>query len=479
MRAFWIALPVFVVSAANGALAAEPALLTAWHGVVAHSPEFAAARARREAGAAAREAARALWMPTLGAQGGVGYQSFDSVTTGAQFSAPGFGTSNGADFRSNINGGTATQWSLLAEQPLFDNGRKADSDGARARARIAEAQFRQAEQSLMVKTAEALASVVETGARFRAVQRQRQSAIRAREFAHERFQAGDLPVTEWREAQAQADQLAVQELDAQRAYAIANEAYANLTGLAPPDGPVDVDAPPTMAVPATAADSGADVAPTAPSPVEDWLRRARTSSPVLAAQREQQTLAEAETRRFSPLQGVKVSLVGEYSRQSITGSGDYGDAGYTQRIAGVGLQVTVPIFSGGMRAAQRHAADASLRAADADVEAVGRQVELQVRAAWLTAGTARARLAATLRAQQSAETRLDATRVGHDAGDRTMLDLLAAEGAALQARAEAIGARCDGLLATLRLAAAAGTLDEPALATAAAGEFTCGDPAAP
>lgn len=445
-------------------------LAEAWQGVVDHSPEYAAAVARRDAGQASRQAARALWLPTLAGQAGLSVRSYQSETTGAQFSAPGFGTSNDVDFRTSVNGGNDHQWSLVAQQPIFDASRVADSQAAQARARMAEAQFRQAEQSLMLRTAESLASAVESAARLRAAQRQRDSAMRARDTARARFEAGDLPVTEWREAQAQADALAVAELDAQQANAIANEAYANLTGLAPPSLPSDAAAPP--AGPGGDPDAGATT-PASLAPVDDWLRRAQEQSPLLSLQQEQRAVAEAEVRRWARADGFQLSLVGQVGYDSLSGSGEYGQAGSNQRVATVGLQFTLPLFTGGMRSAQRHAADATLRAASADLDAAQQQVGLQVQSAWIAAGNARARLKAMQRAEASATSRLEATRIGQESGDRTVLDLLDAEGAALQAQAGTVGARCDGLLATLRLAAAAGMLDGATLRTADSGTFNC------
>jgi outer membrane protein len=473
MRASSLRNALLLAALAVAGQAGAVTLAEAWQGVVDHSPEYAAAAARRDAGLASRQAARALWLPTLAGQAGLALRSYQSETTGAQFSAPGFGTSNDVDFRTSVNGGNDHQWSLVAQQPIFDASRVADSQAARARARMAEAQFRQAQQALMLRTAEALAAVVESGARLRAAERQRQSAMRARDSAHARFDSGDLPVTEWREAQAQADALAVAELDAQQANAIANEAFANLTGLAPPALPSNAAA----SVTGPTGDPGE--APSAPGtlgPVEDWLRRAREQSPLLSLQQEQRAVAEAEVRRWAHADGFQLNLVGQVGYDSLSGSGDYGPAGSNQRVAAVGLQFTVPLFTGGMRSAQRHAADASLRAASADLDATQQQVALQVQSAWIAAGNARARLVAMQRAEASANSRLEATRIGQESGDRTMLDLLGAEGAALQAQAGTVSARCDGLLATLRLAAAAGMLDEPTLRMADTGAFDCTGP---
>lgn len=60
--------------------------------------------------------------------------------------------------------------------------------------------------------------------------------------------------------------------------------------------------------------------------------------------------------------------------------------------------------------------------------------------------------------------RLDATRVGRQVGDRTTLDLLNAENDAAAAELALLRARVSLLLDRLRLAALAGRLDEAQLA---------------
>jgi outer membrane protein len=451
------------------AMAASPALLVAWRGVVSHSPEYAAAVAHRDAGLEGRAQARALWLPSLSAQGSAARRSFETSTSGARFAAPGFGTSDGVDFRTSIVGGAARQWAFVLQQPIVDAARVADAEGFTARARAANAQYRIAMQELMLRTAEALAAVTESGLQLHAAQLQRDSAERERDAARQRYEAGDLPVTDWREAQAQCDLLRVHELDVQQAFAVANEAYASFTGLAPP--PVGV-VPPMAESAAQAAGDGSDRA--SPGELDAWLRRAQSNSPVLELGRSQLDSSEAERRRWSRSDGIQLSLVGQFGRETLSGHGDYGESGMTQRLATLGVQATLPLFTGGMRAAQRRAAEAGARAARAELLAAQDQVQLQTRSAWLAAGNARARLRALQLASESAALRLDATRIGHESGERTLQELLSAEAADAQSRAAAAAARCDGLVAQLRLAAAAGALDEQALGESAAGDYACG-----
>jgi outer membrane protein len=152
-------------------------------------------------------------------------------------------------------------------------------------------------------------------------------------------------------------------------------------------------------------------------------------------------------------------VVAQAGRESLQGDGDFGAANVTGRQASVALQASVPLFTGGMRSAQRREARALERRALAEIDAATQQVEQQARAAWLGAGTAAARVQALQRLQVSAGTRLDATRLGVENGGRTTLELLGAEGDFLRTVAEQRRAQTRWLLAGLELAAVAGELD--------------------
>ncbi|HEX7637385.1 MAG TPA: TolC family protein, partial [Burkholderiaceae bacterium] len=66
-------------------------------------------------------------------------------------------------------------------------------------------------------------------------------------------------------------------------------------------------------------------------------------------------------------------------------------------------------------------------------------------------------------ALEASRARLDATRVGLEAGDRTTLDLLDAENDAAAADLALMAARIRLMTRRLQLSALAGELDEPAL----------------
>jgi outer membrane protein len=428
------------VAAAAGGLT----ITDAWRAALTHDPKFAAAQAERDVGLARKSEGNALWGPTLSATGSVGRTDLDSRTQGAFFSAPGFGSTNGVDFHTNVDGGTATHWALIAEQPLFDSARLADSAAQKGAAQMAEAQFRAARQELMLRSAKAYFDVLNARVQLQTLVQLRAAAEKARLETQARYDAGDLPVTDLREAQANADTIDVQELDARSAVTLSEAAFTDLTGLDATDFAELTDAA-TAQMPA-------------PDPLDSWMQRAVRGSPQLAIQQQVVTTATAQVGRYDALTSPHVSLIAQIGQDSSHGNGDFGSADITGRQAMIGLQATIPLYTGGMRSAQRHEAKAQEHQAEAQLDGADQQVRQQTRTAWLSLTTAAARVQALERLRVSAASRRDATRLGAQIGGRTALELLGAEADYQRAGAEFQRAQSDWLLAGLQLKALAGEL---------------------
>ena len=418
----------------------------AWHAAQLHDPVLAAAHAQRDAGRARGAEGRALWLPTLSALGSAGHDSLDSRTQGAFFAAPGFGSTSGVDFRTSVTGGTATRWALTAEQPLFDAGRLAESRAQKYSSLMAEKQYQAAEQDLMMRSTRAYFDVLNARAQMQSLMRLRTAAERARAEALARYEAGDIPVTDMREAQANADAIDVQALDARSAVTLSEAAFTDLTGL---------DAEPLGEL----AESMTTELP-AFGPLDAWLQRAQTGSPRLAIQQLAVNTATAQANRYDALNSPRVSLVAAVGQDSLHGDGDFGSSRIDGRKAGVGIQVSMPLFTGGMRTAQRHEAKALQWESEAQLDGAGLQVRQQARAAWLAVGTAGARVQALRRLRASTLSRRDATQLGAEIGGRSVLELLNAEADYQRSGADLHRAQSDWLLAALQLKAIAGELKE-------------------
>jgi outer membrane protein len=260
-----------------------------------------------------------------------------------------------------------------------------------------------------------------------------------------RYDAGDLPVTDLREAQANADTIDVQELDARSAVTLSEAAFSDLTGLDATDFAELTDAA-TTEMPA-------------PDPLDSWTQRAVRSSPQLAIQQLAVTTATAQVDRYNALTAPRVSLIAQIGQDSLHGNGDFGAADITGRQAMIGLQATIPLYTGGMRSAQRHEATALEHQAEAEFDSADQQVRQQTRTAWLSLTTAAARVQALQRLRVSAASRRDATGLGAQIGDRTALELLGAEADYQRAGADFQRAQSDWFFAGLQLKAIAGELN--------------------
>jgi len=435
-------------------LSSAGTLPQAWQAARQHDPDMAVAQAARQTGDARRQQARALWNPTVGASASAGLMGADNRMGGASFSAPGFGQVDGATFRSAVDAGAGYRWSVGARLPLYSPERTAQSRQLELAGDAGDLLWAATEQQLMLKTAERYHAVALAAAHLHLLQQQQVSVDKALVEAQDRFKLGDQPITDTHEARARAEALRAQVLAAEVDLQTARRALADSTGWS--DAQLDDIAPPETA-PATVAND-----------LDTWLARARTQNPqlrqlTLAVANAQQELAKAERGA-----GTTVDLVAQAGRDHLSGSGPgTGTLGSsamsgTQYMAGV--QINLPLYTGGQRAARALELAGQLQQAQAELDRAGQQVAQHTRALWLRLQAAQARGTALLAARDASQARLDATRLGRQVGHRTTLELLNAESDASAAELALTQWRSAVALDRLRLQQLAGALDEATLA---------------
>jgi outer membrane protein len=435
------------------ALVVSPAgaidLLQSWQEAQRHDPEIIAAHAAFEAGHARRAQAKALWRPSVVLDAGAGRMTSDTAMTGAQFAAPGFGRSSGVEFETSIHNGSLERYTLTAKQPLINRERLAQSRQLDFAAELADAEWQNARQALILRVTERYFDVLLAAETVRMLQQQQTAVERALTEARDRFQIGDAPVTDTHEAAARADTVRAQVLAAEMDLQVKQIAFADLTGMAPQE--LATLRPDTELVPRSL------------PPLETWLANAAQRNPQLLVQAKNQASAREEAAKHSALGAPTLDLVAQLGHDRLHGSGDFGNAENRSNNHMIGVQLTIPLFTGGYRSA-RH--EEALHLADkvrADGERLRQQIVLQTRAAWLGLTVGATRVAALEQARKASNARLDATRTGHSVGDRTTLELLNAENEATGAELALLQARITLMLDRLRLAALAGNLDETVL----------------
>lgn len=439
-------LGALVLAACAPALPAAD-LLSTWQAARSHDPTYAAARSQWQAGSTLARQGRALLAPQVSAVASAGYLDTDRTTRGAQFAAPGFGASNDAMFRTRIEHGTMTTWALTAQQPLYSVERQASADQLAKQARMADLRLQTAAHELILRAARAYFAVILADDLLVTVLAQQREVERARDAAQEKYDAGATPVTDRDDAQARYDELRARVIAARNDVDLRRAAYRDVTGqaagtlarLRAADGEVALDA----------------------GPLDAWLARAEERHPLLALQALGQTIADDEVRKYRALTSPAIDLVARLSDDRLRGANGWGGTGeVTAPTRTVGVQVTLPLYTGGMRSAKRDEALALADKARYDTAALRLDVLQQTRAAWLAVSTGVERIRARAQGLASSRSRLEATTTGVEVGARTTLDQLNAQSDYYHAQRELLHARYELLLDRLRLAAAAGELDE-------------------
>jgi outer membrane protein len=423
-------------------------LVEVWRAGAQHDAQFAAARASREAGQARREQAEALWRPNVALEGGAAYSTHETATRGARFSAPGFGESSGVGFDTSVTG-TGTRVALALRQPLVDRERDVQGRQLEIAAEAAELEWRDAQQALMLRSAERYFAAALAAEQLRLLARQQEAVDRAHVEAQDRFRAGDRPILDAHDAAARAAGLKAERVAAQTELEIKREALADFTGT--------MIGATSLPLPDAAPRSG-DL-----GDLQSWLSAAERDNPMLQLARTQLDTAEQEARKTDVALSPSVHLLASVGRERLSGSGDYSSASNRMNEHAVGVQVAVPLYTGGLRSARQTEARALVDKARNDVERARRQIALETRLAWLDLSVGASRIEALEAAAQASRSRLDATRTGLQAGDRTTLDLLDAENDTAAAELALQQARVRLLTHRLRLLALAGQLDEARL----------------
>jgi outer membrane protein len=124
----------------------------------------------------------------------------------------------------------------------------------------------------------------------------------------------------------------------------------------------------------------------------------------------------------------------------------------------IGIEVTVPLFSGGRTSSQVREAVYLHRAAREQLQRVARETERATRDAYLGVLSEISRVKALDQAVASSRTALEATQAGFDVGTRTIVDVLTSQRALYEAITNYYQSRYVYIGNVLRLKRAAGTL---------------------
>jgi outer membrane protein len=261
------------------------------------------------------------------------------------------------------------------------------------------------------------------------------------EATSDRFQIGDLTITDVAQSRSR---LAVAEGDLQGAEAnliAAREAYIRLVG----NAPGELEAPPPL--------------PGLPDSVGTAIVAALENNPNLEAAKQRAEAAGFDTKVAGSgrLPTVGVFVNGDYSDFFGTLGGPVAaNFAQSEKTANAGVRVTIPLFQGGLPAAQKRQAGARESAALEDVIAAERQIIAETRSTYSNWQAANGVIRSAQAAVEAAELSLEGVRAENSIGNRTIIEVLNAEQELVGARAQLVTARRNAYVAGFNLLALMG-----------------------
>lgn len=413
-----------------GLIAAQPAaaddLVMIYERALISNPELAAAEADYQAVTEQRPQSRAGLLPSIGLTGTLAKQRYKSLNDSRPATEPDSRTA-----------------SINLTQPLFRYDRwvalrQSDSQIAEAEANLAAVR-----QDLIVTVAERYFNVLSAQDNLVFARAEKEAIARQLEQAKQRFDVGLIAITDVHEAQAAYDLAVSQEIDAVSALDEARDALRETVGER-----YDTVDRLRDDLPLTKPD---------PDAVDHWVDQAReTNLRILAGQASVDTALE-EVRRQRAGHLPTLDLNANYGYQD----SNFGGIAPVKRTSGeVGVELNVPIFSGGATSSQTREAHNRFQQATEVLNQTTRNVEFEARKAYRDIRSAIAQVEALSQSLVSTKSALDAEQAGFEVGTRTIVDFLDAQREYYRAKYNYALARYQYLVDRLRLKSAAGTLEE-------------------
>src|SRR6267143_941610 len=285
--------------------------------------------------------------------------------------------------------------------------------------------------------------------------------------ANKRFEVGLIAITDVQEAKAARDTAAAAVIAAKRTLATSEDQLQEITG----------EKYPQLAKP------GIDMPLKSPEPADQsrWVNISLEQNLSLISSRLGAEIARDNARVAVGGHLPTLDLVASrsFQRQGVHENfgGPFGyDTYFNDRQ--IGVQLTVPIFSGGFTQSKVRQTQYLWIAAKEAVVQSSRATERQARDAYLGVISGIARVQALRQALESSQTALKATEAGYEVGTRTAVDVLNSRKTLVQAKTDYSGSRYDYIVSVLQLRLAAGNLDRPQL-TEISGYLTLDAPTSP
>jgi protease secretion system outer membrane protein len=333
--------------------------------------------------------------------------------------------------------------SISLRQPLLNLEAIARYRQGKVQADASEAQFKTRGGEVVLRVAGAYLDALLASDALALSQAQRDMYAEQAKVNARLFEKGEGTRTDMLETTAKLDQAEAQVLEAQDALTANRNALAAVIGMDP--GVLQPLAP------------GFRFAQLSPTGFEEWKAIAVANNPDILAAKLSAEAARLEIQKARAGHAPRVDLIASYAKNDAETINTYTQNSVNRSI---GVQVNVPIYSGGQVSAASRQAVAGHERAKADLQARTDRVTIELRKAHSLVVSSVARIEALNKAVSSAQLLIKATEQSIKGGVRINLDLLNAQQQLTSVQRDLAQARYGYLVALLRLRAAAGTLTE-------------------
>lgn len=396
-------------------------LVQVYQEALANDPVYASARANLSAGQEASVQGRANLLPLIGLSG-------SSLRTS----------------REGLSDSSSNSYTLSLSQPLLDVAAWQNYEQSKLSVAASEAAFAVAQQDLVLRVAQAYFDILSAQDTLASLQAQQAAIEEQLASARRNFEVGTATITDTHEAQARFDLAVAQEFAAQNDLDIKRSALQHIIGKPPAE--------------LATLRKGVSLKAPEPAQIGTWVDRAEQQNFIVAQQQLALEIARREITRNRAGHYPTVDLVASRSNnnqrdtlQNPAGSGPNNS---------IGVQWTIPLFSGFAVTSRTRQAIALEDKARSDLETARRTAAQDARQAYLGVNSGLSQVRALQAAETSSRSALESNRLGYEVGVRINIDVLNAQQQLYATQRDLAKARYDTLMNSLRLKSAAGILQE-------------------
>jgi len=395
-------------------------------------PLYLEAQANRDAALEKITEQEAANLPQIGLSADLGYGiTSDYKTTSA---------ANGNALTSSVGIGLTQS---LYEESNFINVSQAAKQAEQSELAV------QAElQSLILRVSDAYFSVLSANDTLEFSNRNKEAVERQLEQTTQRYNVGLTDKTDVLEAQSTFDLSVAEVINAENTLANSYESLTEITGLTHTDiSPLNTDR----------------FSPTAPSGQRNnWLDTANNQNLSIQIQRIAKQIAEGNVELAGSADNMSLNLVANAGAQYSSYGDDNSsgiDAESTVSSANVGIEFSMPLYTGGAVTSTEKQAAYQVTASQEQLTRASREVQTQIRTFYNNVTVGLSSIKAYEQTVKSSESALEATEAGFGVGTRTIIDVLNATKSLYQSKQSLSASRYNYILSMLQLKQAAGTLN--------------------